>query len=135
MLAGIVLSVLLAVVALVVRRRVLQHLGGAVDCSLRFPGLSPWVLGVGRYEGDTLRWYRVFSLTLRPRYEFSRRRLVVLNRRHPDESEAEALLAGAVVISCRHRDDPVELAFSEPARTGFLAWLEAAPPGTHTRWS
>ena len=28
-------------------------------------------------------------------------------------------------------DDHVELAMTEEALTGFLAWLEASPPGSH----
>jgi len=35
------------------------------------------------------------------------------------------------VVECRGRngDGTVELAMSDAALTGFLAWLEAAPPG------
>jgi hypothetical protein len=41
-----------------------------------------------------------------------------------------------VVITCQVRDSPetIELAMSEAALTGFLAWLEAAPPGSYDRW-
>jgi hypothetical protein len=33
------------------------------------------------------------------------------------------------VLGCLHRGTRLELAMSEDALTGFLAWLEAAPPG------
>jgi hypothetical protein len=37
-----------------------------------------------------------------------------------------------VVVECRvtEGDGRVELAMSDGALTGFLAWLEAAPPGS-----
>jgi len=53
----------------------------------------------------------------------------VLYRRTPEGQEELALLSGAVVLSCLHAGVPLELAMSEDALTGFLAWLEAAPPG------
>ncbi len=31
-------------------------------------------------------------------------------------------------------DDHVELAMTEQALTGFLAWLEASPPGSHLEY-
>ena len=34
-----------------------------------------------------------------------------------------------MVLRCLHNGAPLELAMSEDALTGFLAWLEAAPPG------
>ena len=43
--------------------------------------------------------------------------------------EVFSLLAGAVVVKCRHDEGFVEFAMSPDALTGFLAWLESAPPG------
>ena len=53
----------------------------------------------------------------------------VLGRRAPHGDEELALLSDAVVLLCSHRDVRLELAMSDDALTGFLAWLEAAPPG------
>jgi hypothetical protein len=41
-----------------------------------------------------------------------------------------------VVVGCQLREsaDTIELAMGEAALTGFLAWLEAAPPGFYDRW-
>ena len=50
-------------------------------------------------------------------------------RRVPDGEEELALLSDAVILTCLHRGTRLELAMSEDALTGFLAWLEAAPPG------
>ena len=129
------LLVLLAVLPLVVlgvRRRLLQRLGGTIELSLRMRDLRDgrgWVLGVGRFQGDDLKWYRVFSLAPGPRRTLSRRDLAVLRSRPPAGGEALALLEGAVVMECRTAAGPVDLAMDRSAMTGFLAWLEAQPPG------
>ena len=129
---GLLLLVVLAVVAIAVRRRLLQRRYGTIDLSLRLARRGNgrgWVLGVGRCEGDALQWYRVFSLAARPRRTLSRRTLEVRGRRDPRGPETLALLAGAVVMECRAPEGPVELAMEAGAVTGFLAWLEARPPG------
>ncbi len=71
----------------------------------------------------------MFSLSLRPRRRYSRRDLEVLRLRDPSGDEHKALLEGAVVMECRAHGTPVELAMSRSTATGFLAWLEATPPG------
>ena len=122
----------LPVFALAERRRMLQRGGGTVDLSLRLKRGTHgrgWVLGVGRFDGDSLKWYRVFSLAMRPRRTLSRRDLRVLTRREPEGPERLALLAGAVVMELRSSAGPVEIAMEPSAVTGFLAWLEARPPG------
>jgi len=126
----VALALLLAVA---VRRRGLQAAGGTVELSLRLkrPGHGRgWVNGVGRFVDDELRWYRVFSLSLRPRRVLSRRELQVVRRREPSGAEHLALLEGAVVMECRVGDRPVELAMQPSTVTGFLAWLESGPPGS-----
>ncbi len=126
----VVVVLLLAAVA--VRARGLKAAGGTVELSLRLkrPGHGRgWVNGVGRFVDDELRWYRVFSLSLRPRRVLSRRELTVVCRRDPSGAEHRALLDGAVVMECRVGDRPVELAMQPSAVTGFLAWLESGPPG------
>jgi hypothetical protein len=45
--------------------------------------------------------------------------------------EVFSLLSGAVVVSCRDGDHRLELAMSSEALTGFLSWVESAPPGIH----
>src|SRR4051794_39314576 len=125
-------SVAAALMALAVRRRALSRGGGTVELSLRLKPASAgrgWVLGVGRFDGDALQWYRVFSLAMRPRRTLNRRDLAVLGRREPMVSERRALLSGAVVMECRSSAGPVDLAMGPSAVTGFLAWLEATPPG------
>ncbi len=118
------------------RRRLIQRPGGTFDCSLRavvepdpVPGGKGWVYGVARYSGDRVEWFRVFSYAPRPRRVLERDAIEVVERRTPQGEEELALLSDAVVLTCEHRGDRLELAMSEDALTGFLAWLEAAPPG------
>lgn len=132
---GIPVLLFLLLLAVAGRNRLLQRTGGAVEISLRAasaPAGRGWSNGVGRFRGDELEWFRVFSLSPRPRRRLSRRALEVTGRREPADVEQRALHAGAVVLSCRDARvgrEPVELAMQVRAVTGFLAWLEAAPPG------
>ncbi len=122
----------LALLALALRRYLLQRSGAAVDVSLRLRSGRygrGWALGVGRYENEQLAWYRVFSFAPRPRCTLPRRDITIERRRTPNGPESMALLAGSVVLECRAANATVELAMSEQAATGFLAWLESAPPG------
>ena len=134
-LAALVVLTLAAVAVLAVRRRVITRRGGTFDCSLRLrPSDSGkgWALGIGRYSGDSLEWYRVFSYATRPRHVMARRELEIVDRRVPEGAEAFALLSGAVIVRCRDGSDAgamVEFAMGDDALTGFLSWLEAAPPG------
>ena len=140
---GIVAALIaLAFVGLFVRRRLLSRGGGTFECSVRFAppakqsavaSARGWTLGLGRYAGDSLEWYRVFSFLPRPRYVFDRD-IRVVGRRRPQGAEAFSLYAGHSVIEVRLRSgSQVELAMSDAALTGFLAWTEAAPPGDERR--
>lgn len=129
---GLVVLVLAALLTLNLRRRALQRNGGTFDAGMRESTVASgkgWMLGIARYTGSSIDWYRVFSLSPRPRRRISRADLVVVGRRVPLGAEAYALLAGAVVIECVDAGQTIELGMTVPALTGFLAWLEAAPPG------
>ncbi len=135
--AGICLAlVVLTLAGFAIRRRLLQRDGGTFDCSVRLHERVPgkgWVLGIARYSGDSVAWFRVFSFSLRPRRTFARNDLAVRTRREPLATEALGLYAGHVIVECvQAGNEVVELAMAEDALTGFLAWLESAPPGrTH----
>ena len=120
---------------LVLRRRFISRSGGTFDCSLRLRPTSSsrtgqgWTLGIARYSGDSLEWYRVFSYALRPKRVMGRRDLQVVERREPRGPEVFSLLSGAVVVRCVGDGGPVEFAMSEDTLTGFLSWVESSPPG------
>jgi len=132
----------LGLVALFVRRRWLSRHAATFECSVRMrppgaaarPATGPqasrgWTLGLARYSGQDLEWFRTFSFSPRPRHVFTRP-LTVGARRTPQGAEAFSLYAGHVTLSVTMPDGRrVELAMSERALTAFLAWVEAAPPG------
>jgi hypothetical protein len=128
--AAFLLAVVLAASAIAARRILLDRGGGTVECGLRRPGGS-WRLGVAAYRPDELRWYQAFGVLLTPAEVLDRGTLAVVSRRQASPAEVTSLGEGTVVVECRGRNGSgtVELAMGEAALTGFLAWLEAAPPG------
>jgi len=133
---GVVVLVV-ALVGLIVRRRVLGRGGGTVDCALRLrSGKASWRLGVGRYGGDELRWFRIFGVRLSADAVLARRGLRIVARRSPDADERGMLGPDAVIVTCAAGEsERTELAMSRLALTGFLAWLEGAPPGAHVSYA
>ena len=55
----------------------------------------------------------------------------MVSRRPADPAEETSIGSGTVVVECDtgRAAARIELALSEDALTGLLAWLEAAPPG------
>lgn len=133
----LVLLVLLYGLALVVRRRVLARHGGTFELSHRLrPGDDPgrgWLLGLGRYSGEELQWFRIFTLAPRPKRSWHRSALTYAAAREPEGVERTVLYPDSVVVECEDRNGPVELAMGRGSLTGFQAWLESRPPGTD--WS
>ena len=131
--AALLLILVLLASGIAARRFLLERGGGTVDCGLRrTAGQGPWRLGVASYQGDRLCWYHQFGVLLRPRVELERRTLSVASRRAATLAESASLGPGMIVVECKAGGgDRVELAMSDAALTGFLAWLEAAPPGSY----
>ena len=139
--AGWLVVVLLAiVVALVLRRSVLVRRGATVHCGLRLDSTKPtrvWQTGMARYTNEDLEWFRLMSLRYQPNYTFVRRSVQIVGRRYPHGAELLAVPHGSVAITCNvitrgGSAREIELAMSEAAVTGFLAWIESSAPGAHT---
>ncbi len=133
---ALLLLILVYGITLVVRRRVISRHGGTFEFSVRVRSGRAgrgWILGVGRYSGGDLEWFRIFSLSPRPRMSFRRSELDFVGRRDPGGVESYSLYSGHVIVSCRTPTGLLEVAMSPDALTGFLAWLEAAPPGQRSR--
>lgn len=123
-------------VALMVRRRFLGRHGGTFELSHRVRASKPgrgWLLGIGRYSGETLEWFRVFSISPRPRRRWERRAMAYLSSREPEGVERMSLYPEHVVVVCEYDGRLVELAMAPASLTGFQAWLESRPPGAD--WS
>lgn len=142
----ILVVLVLPLVWLALRQRVVTRQGGAFECSMRLrpvavgqlqaqqaPSTS-WVLGVARYSYDRVEWFRFFSFSPLPRFTLRRTDARVIDTRDPDPTEAVALYEGQrivrLAIGAHESLEVWELAMSSDSLTGFLAWLEAAPPGS-----
>jgi hypothetical protein len=138
---------LLAILLLtwMLRRSLLGRRGATLHCGLRLDGARPrrwwqtsgWHTGIARYTPEDLQWFPLLSLGYQPRWTFVRRSIEISGRRYPHGAELLAAPHGAVVVSCniitRQGDSlDVELAMSDAALTGFLAWIESSAPGAHT---
>lgn len=117
--------------ALVLRRRQLSRGSGAFELSLHRPGSEDgrgWQLGLGRYRGDQLQYFRIFSLA-GPKRSWDRRFTQFEGQRPATEFERMALYPGHVVCTVIAPEGEVQLAMSEHALMAFQSWLEARPPG------
>jgi hypothetical protein len=124
--------VLFALCYLFVRRGIIARRGGTIELSLRLSTVVPgrgWSSGMGRFIGDELRWYRIFSFAFGPRRVLTRRGLVVERRRAPEGPERLVLPNDFVIVRCLSHQAPVEIAMAEGTLTGFLSWMESAAPG------
>jgi hypothetical protein len=130
---ALLLLVLLYGLGLVVRRRLLSRHGGTFELSYRVRHEHVgrgWLLGLGRYSGESLEWFRYFSLWPGPKRVLLRSEVTFTGRREPEGPEQMSLYPDHVVISCEGPDGLVELAMSPASLMGFQSWLESGPPGT-----
>jgi len=127
------LTILAVVVAWYSLRWVRMRRGGGVSVALRWrpdEARSSWHLGLGRYEGDEFVWFRVWSLRTGPDRVFQRASMEIADRRDPSGTEAYAVPEGSIVLRCESAtQEAIEIAMGPGALTGFLSWLESAPPG------
>jgi Protein of unknown function (DUF2550) len=139
-----VLILLGGLILIYARREIISRGGGTIEMNMRlstYVSGRGWAPGVGRFTPEELRWYRMFSFGLRPRRVLLRHGLVVEDRRRPEGAERLAMPEGWVIVRCRSvpsarsfgagttGDRPaVELALAETALTGFMSWVESAPP-------
>ncbi|HJQ48054.1 MAG TPA: DUF2550 domain-containing protein [Amycolatopsis sp.] len=139
-LAVVVVCLLLALAVLAVwyvLRWARMRRAGGVSVALRWNpdnARAGWHLGIGRYEGEVFAWYRVWSLRNGPDRVFERGVLEIADRRDPAGTEAYAVPADSSVLRCvSDGTGPIEIAMGPGALTGFLSWLESAPPGRSVR--
>lgn len=136
LLAILALAILVPVVVLTLRRRWLSRLGGSFECSVRLHDTTPgsgWVLGVARYQGDRVEWFRSFSATFRPRLTFVRGVAQAGAQRTPTPIESVVLFEDQRIVGLTTPEGSWEVAMTADSLTGLLSWLEAAPPGSSYR--
>src|SRR6476661_8151052 len=101
---ALLLLALLYALALVVRRRLITRHGGTFELSHRVRPSGDgrgWVLGVGRYSGERLEWFRLFSLAPRPKRSWAREALSYDGRREAFGAEQMSLYPDHLVIRCQ----------------------------------
>jgi len=134
----VVLFLAVVAVAVLAWRRLRDLRQGGVDVALRTrldDSGHGWHLGIGRYRGDEFAWYRILSLRNGPNVVIRRDDLEIARRREPTGAELYAMPIGSTVLHCRTTDGELELAMGTDTLTGFLSWLESAPPGRRVPWA
>ncbi|WP_188779070.1 DUF2550 domain-containing protein [Marmoricola endophyticus] len=130
--AVVLIVVLLYGITLVLRRRLLSRHGGTFELSVRTGAGDAgrgWVLGLGRYDGGRLEWFRIFSLLPAAKRTWDRDDLSYRSSRPPEGDERLTLYDGHLVVICDSPGGEVQMAMASEALTGLQAWLEAGPPG------
>ncbi|HYQ68468.1 DUF2550 domain-containing protein [Actinophytocola sp.] len=132
---GAVLLLVAAVLVWLAVRRLRALRSGGVHAALRTrldDSGKGWHLGVGRYQGDEFVWFRVLSLRPGPDRIISRSALEIADRRDPSSPELYTMPPSSRVLRFRGSgpdEAEIEIAMSPDTLTGFLSWLESAPPG------
>ncbi|MFI7678330.1 DUF2550 domain-containing protein [Actinophytocola sp. NPDC049390] len=131
---GAVLLLVTVVLVWFTVRRLRALRSGGVHAALRTrldDSGKGWHLGVGRYQGDEFVWFRVLSLRPGPDRVISRSALEIADRRDPSGPELYSMPPSSHVLRFREAGSgaDVEIAMGPDALTGFLSWLESAPPG------
>lgn len=139
-LVGIIIGAcLLFLIWMFVRRRWLSGRGGVFDCALRVHRRRiHWNLGMARYEGERLLWYRIFSVDMGPYLVLDRKQTSWVGQRAPSAEEMMVLFDDHQVVTLAGVDKTgrpreFELAMTRGSVTGLMSWLEASPPGIGMR--
>jgi len=127
-----VVALLVLLFAVFFRRRLLMLGGGTIRLQVRVNTRVPgrgWSTGVGQFIGGELRFHRMFSFAFRPKRVLDRGTLTVEQQRLPAGPERLTMPGHWIILRCRSAAGEIEIAMAESTVTGFLSWLEAAPPG------
>ncbi|ALE92577.1 hypothetical protein AOC05_10115 [Arthrobacter alpinus] len=125
-LAGLFLSVVIALCLFGVRRIQLRRALGTFDASICLAD-NRWAMGVCRYQESDLEWFRLLSLSPVPRLRMVRSSIVMVGRRAPAEAELTRVPPDVVIVMLEYNGADVLLAMKFGAYTGLSSWLEAGP--------
>lgn len=121
----------LALLLLMLRQLLVARSRGAFECALQRRGLvggERWQHGMMRFGTDRLRWFRAFSLRLRPEVVIRRGDILEVSRRRLPariEGGQESYLLEFSMADRREIHAVVDLV----PGAALNAWLEAAPTG------
>ncbi len=139
--AAVLLLVLLLCygVGLIVRRRVLSRHGGTFELSYRVGSTRTgrgWLLGLGRYSGETLEWFRIFSLSPRPKASWLRSEAELRQAAHPPRVPRSSRCTPITWSSSSGTGTVARARHERRLADRLRAWLEAvrrARTGTSAR--
>lgn len=129
---GIGMLFVVVAVLLVLRPLAVSRRRGAFECTLQRRGLvggTSWQHGLMRFGNDRLRWFRAFSLRVRPEVVIRRVDIVDVSRRRlPAQVEGgeDSYLLEFSLRGGREISAIVDLV----SGAALNSWLEAAPTGT-----
>lgn len=130
----LVVGALVVVLALtyLLREFLVSRHRGSFECSLwrrAMTGRSTWQSGLMRYGTQRLRWFRAFSLAMRPELVIRREEILEIEREtvttNVDGDEQQMLIRMHLADGTTHR-----MLMGASAASGLLAWQEAAPAGS-----
>jgi len=130
---GICVGALLTLLfAIFLRLKLVMLGGGTIRLQVRVTTMVPgrgWSTGVGQFIGDELRFRRMFTFAIRPKRVLNRDTLTIEQQRLPAGPERLTMPGHWIILRCKSDAGEVEIAMAESTVTGFLSWLESAPPG------
>ncbi|MGO1227303.1 MAG: DUF2550 family protein [Brachybacterium sp.] len=131
LLLGVGMLVVVAALLVVLRQVLVSRRRGAFECTLRRRGLvggTSWQHGLMRFGNDRLRWFRAFSLRVRPEVVIRRIDILDVSRRRlpsPIEGGEDSYLLEFDLRGGREVSAIVDLV----SGAALNSWLEAAPTG------
>jgi len=132
MLFVVLVLLLLVLLLLALRQRIVSRRREAFECTVRRRGLmggATWQHGLMRFGTDRLRWFRAFSLRVRPEVVLRRSDIRDVTREilpSPGEGIAARCLVEFTLRDGREISAVVDLA----SGAALNSWLEAAPTGS-----
>lgn len=97
---------------------------GAFECAYRSEPALPWVGGLGVFCTSRVEWYRLGSLSWRPKLVMPRESLII-EEVSPVCVDGQL---GVVVLKCSNGGPGFELAVRESSHSAVISWMESAPP-------
>ena len=131
LLLGVGMLVVVAALLVVLRHVLVSRRRGAFECSLRRRGRvggTSWQHGLMRFGSDRLRWFRAFSLRVRPEVVIRRIDILDVSRRRLQsqvEGGEDSYLLEFELRGGREISAIVDLV----SGAALNSWLEAAPTG------
>ncbi|MCL6423770.1 DUF2550 domain-containing protein [Brachybacterium sp. JHP9] len=117
--------------AVVLRQILVARPRGSFECSVQRPsrmhGIT-WQSGLMRFGSDRLRWFRAFSLRLKPE-EVLRREDITDLQRQPLPSALPGMDDYVLLAFERGSRPQLRTVLSPQAASAIVAWYEAAPTG------